>query len=528
MKKSMIKLLLMFPIVVFMACDKDFLETEPKGEPTLVNFWKTETDAERAVNALYLMNDFQGTYGRGMFLYSLIPSDDFVVGKSKGQIEDIKDFVTDGTGSYTRDIWPMHFQVIKRANDILNYVPEMQISQQKKDFALGNAYFMRGLAYFQLSLLYGHANAGIPVVDETTEDFYIERPTSVSVSYAFAAENFTKAAELLPLFSSLSSSDYGKAHKNAAYAYLAKTHLHNAEFDNASWQKVINACNEVSKTQNELESNFKDVFKIANNWGKDYIWSVPCNTVGGSILPGASLENKGWGKYNGWGYFAPTLDLYESYQAGDLRRDATLLAFGDEFEFFGATRKYASTRNLTGFQLKKYMEPYGYRDGEQLNGNGDHPTTNLNMPLLRLSEVYLMRAEAKIALGQDGDDDLNKVRMRAGLTAITGATLDDVKYERRAEFAGELFGRFEDLCRWGDVAEIQKALSGKPHQGVEIDTAEGENKGFPVLTTDYTQVFPTSEVWKARTNFDLNKHRVWPIPQSVIDQSRGTITQNER
>lgn len=513
MKKSIYRLLLMLPIVVFMACDKDFLETEPKGQPTLADFWKTETDVKRAVNSLYVMNDRQDTYGRGMFLYSLIPSDDFVVGKSKGQIEDIKNFITTGSGGYTNQIWSVHFQVVKRANDILNYVPEMDdVSDDVKNYALGNAYFMRGLAYFQLSLLYGHDKAGIPIVDETTVDFDIERPASVTASYAYAAENFTKAAVLLPLFGSLDASDYGKAHKNAAYAYLAKTHLHNAEFDSSSWQKVIDACDDVIATQPDLEPNFEDVFKIANNWGKDYIWSVPSNTLGGSILPGASLENKGWGLYNGWGYFAPTLDLYESYQAGDLRRDATLLAFGDEFEFFGEKRKYWSTRNLTGIQLRKYMEPYSYPDGEHANGNGDHPTTDLNMPLMRLSDVYLMRAEAKIALGQDGDADLNKVRTRAGLTAITGATLDHVKYERRAEFAGELFGRFEDLCRWGDAAEIQKALRGRQH----TDKAD-PNSAFTIY-----------EVWKARTNFELAKHRVWPIPQSVIDQSKGTLTQNER
>ena len=51
-----------------------------------------------------------------------------------------------------------------------------------------------------------------------------------------------------------------------------------------------------------------------------------------------------------------------------------------------------------------------------------------------------MRAEAKIKLGENGDADLNKVRSRAGLPDVTGATLDHVKYERRAEFAGELFG----------------------------------------------------------------------------------------
>jgi tetratricopeptide (TPR) repeat protein len=512
MKKSIYRLLIMLPILVFTACDNDFLKTEPKGEPTLANFWKTKTDVERATNSLYAMNDFQGIYGRGMFLYSLIASDDFVVGKPKGQIEEIKDFITEGSGSYTRDIWPMHYQVIKRANDILNFVPDMDISDDAKNFALGNAYFMRGLAYFQLSLLYGDDRAGIPIVDENTVDFYIERPSSVTESYTFAAGDFSKAATLLPLFSDLDPADYGKAHRNAAYAYLAKTHLHNAEFDSSSWQKVIDACDKVIETQPDLEPNFEDVFKIANNWGKDYLWSVPSNTLGGSIFPGASLENKAWGHYNGWGYCAPTLDLYEFYEENDIRRDATLLAFGDEFVFFGETRLYWSSNNLTGFQLKKYMEPYSYADGIHVNGNGDHPTTDLNVPLMRLSSIYLMRAEAKIKLGENGDADLNKVRSRAGLSDVTGATLDHVKKERRAEFAGELFGRFEDLCRWGDAADIQKALRGRLHAD----------------KTDPNSPFTVYEVWRERANFELTKHRVWPIPPSVIDQSRNTLTQNER
>ena len=89
-------------VVVFglISCE-DFLVEEPKGEPTNANFWKTEADVISATTALYIFNDFQGIYGRGMNLYSLVPSDDFVVGKPKSQIEEIKDFITSGNGSYT-------------------------------------------------------------------------------------------------------------------------------------------------------------------------------------------------------------------------------------------------------------------------------------------------------------------------------------------------------------------------------------------------------------------------------------------
>ncbi|MGW9687025.1 RagB/SusD family nutrient uptake outer membrane protein [Flagellimonas sp. 2504JD1-5] len=500
-------------LFILTGCGKDFLELEPEGAPTLATFWKSEADVVAATNGLYLLNDFQGIYGRGIHLYSLIPSDDFVVGKSKGQIEDIKNFFTDGSGSYTRDIWAMHYQVVKRANDIITNVPDMDINNDLKNFALGQAYFMRGLAYFQLCVIYGDQRAGIPIVDENTESFFIERPAHVSESYAFAADSFAKAAEYLPYFDQISQDDYGKPHKNAAYGYLARTHLHNAQYDSASWSNVVAACDQVINSgKNALESNFEDAFKIANNWGAEYLWSVPSNKEGGSIFPGASLENRGWGRYNGWGYFAPTLELYESYLPGDNRREATMLKFGDTFTYFGESRRYWSSTNLTGFQFKKYLEPYSYPDAQHLNGNGDHPTTDLNLPLLRYSHILLMKAEALIMQGQNGDTPLNEVRERAGLSPVSGATMVDLKYERRAEFAGELFGRYEDLIRWGDAATvIPNALHGRIHSD----------------KSDPDSPYVIEEVWPARPQFDTSIYHVWPIPPLVISTSEGTIQQNE-
>ena len=60
----------------------------------------------------------------------------------------------------------------------------------------------------------------------------------------------------------------------------------------------------------------------------------------------------------------------------------------------------------------------------------------------------------------------------------------------------------------------------------KIKAADGDNKGFPVLSTDFTEVFPTTEVWKQRDNFILETHRVWPIPANAIDTSRETLSQN--
>jgi len=85
--------------------------------------------------------------------------------------------------------------------------------------------------------------------------------------------------------------------------------------------------------------------------------------------------------------------LYEAFEEGDHRKKATILKFGDEFSFLGEPRKYYSTNFWTDFQFNKYMDPHRYPQDVHLNPNGDYPTTNLNIPLMRYADVLLMKAE---------------------------------------------------------------------------------------------------------------------------------------
>jgi len=91
------------------------------------------------------------------------------------------------------------------------------------------------------------------------------------------------------------------------------------------------------------------------------------------------------------------------------------------------------------------------------------------------------------------------VRKRAGLPPLTGATMDDLKRERRCELAGEFANRHLDLVRWGDAqSTYAKAL----HK------ADG------------------SIVSPGRT-FNPAVHNVWPVPSNEITNGGGVITQNE-
>src|SRR5690606_12692685 len=115
-------ILIAFVTITFTNCD-DFLTFDEKGEPSMAVMWKTEADAA-------LLKNFK--YGR-------------------------RDNETN---------WPVMYQLIKKANDIINNVPDMDISQDVKNKVLGQAYFFRGWAYLWLAPYYGDngENGGLPIV----------------------------------------------------------------------------------------------------------------------------------------------------------------------------------------------------------------------------------------------------------------------------------------------------------------------------------------------------------------------------
>lgn len=518
MKNIIIKGLVIVSITLSISSCDDFLSHTQYGEPSLEIFWEVEADAISAANGLYFWTASEGITGRGMFWYENC-SDDMVTGRPQSGAANIKNFILDNTRD-VKDTWPGMYQLIKKCNDIIKYVPPMEISEKVKNETLGQAYFLRGWAYFWLAPHYGDngENGGIPIVTEETlwEDMDQLRPSSVVDNYKMCIADFEKAAEFLPHFKDWGTEQYGRPHKTAAWAYAAKVSLYTAQYDATYYNKTVEFCDKVIP-YHELLSNFADVFKMKNNWSSEYVWSWTSTEEDGSKLPGVLLENKGWGLYNGWGYFMPTLELYREYEEGDTRRAASILHPGDNFTFLGNERIYYSTESASGMQFKKYMDPFEPADaiGTYVNPSGDNMTTRLSIPLVRFSEVLLWKAEALIWQGKNGDEPLNLVRVRAGLSPKTNATKADLKHERRCELAGELYGRHLDLVRWGDAQEAYK----KPLHGYKTTLGTDENGNVIIEETEEI------EIWESR-NFNPSIHHVQPIPPNEINTSKN-LTQNK-
>jgi tetratricopeptide (TPR) repeat protein len=502
--KTKIKYLAIVAVTVFASCTKQ-LDIVPEGSPSAQNFWKTKEDALKAEAGMYEKYNEEDYYGRGMFWF-INASDDMVTGRNKPEGDNIKNFNRSYVGGgYTESQWSMRYAVIKRANDIIINVPNIQMDEDLKKHIIGDAYFNAALVYFQLAANYGNEKAGVPIVTpEFDASVAIPRAKNVNENYDYIISLFLKAAENLPNFRDMNTADYGKAHKTAAWAYLSKVYLYKKDYANAAkYADMV-----IGSGQHDLLGNFNDVFKASNNWSKEYIWSVVSTPSGGgtgwgSKLPGVMLTNKAWGIYNGWGYYLPTKELYDSFETGDQRQGATILKPGDKFMFFGVERTFTKDAGATSnYQFKKYMEPFSYANPipTHVNPNGDNGTTDLNIPLMRFAEVLLIKAEAAINSGGAGagDAELNKIRIRAGLKPLSGMSLSDLKRERRNELAGEWADRHRDLVRWGDA----QATYAKPLHD-----------------------FDGTEIWPARA-FNPQVHDVWAVPQREIDNSAGVITQN--
>lgn len=485
------------------SCQKQ-LDITPEGAPSKGNFWKTSSDALKGVNSMYEIYDNENFYGRGFFWF-INASDDMVTGRVKAQGDNVRDFNSAYIGGdYTEDQWKMRYANIKKANDVIRYVPAIEMDAKLKSRLLGEAYFTSGYMYFQLAANYGNAKAGVPIVTRSNMDDPNPTPraANVDLNYDYIASELKAAANHLPFFDELAAADYGRPHKVAAWAVLSKVYLYKKDYANAD--KYADSV--INQGKRDLMPQFADAFKAVNNWGPEYIWSALSTPQGaggwGSILPGVMLENKGWGKYNGWGYYMPTKELYDAYETGDIRREATILKPGDHFMFFGEDMVYSSINSLSGYQFRKYMDPFSFASpvGTHISPNGDHGTTDLNVPLLRFAEVLLIKAEAAIMLRGAGAGDvaLNRIRVRAKLGTLSGMTLADLKRERRSELAGEWADRHRDMVRWGD-AQAAYALPAHGYGGAVI--------------------------WPAR-KFNPQVHDVWAVPQKEIDNSGGLIKQN--
>lgn len=441
-------------------CGKKFLEETPNDQITDANFYKTEQDAILAVNASYSEMAKGGQYNYALWGIGDIGSDISFTGGGGGgdgiEQQQLDFFNIPTTNPIITRLWGGCYIGIGRANIVLQKVPAItSINPSVRDRVVGEAEFLRAKYYFDLVRAYGDVPL-LTVPPLTPAEVNIARTPAAEV-YTRIVADLTDAITKLP--PSYTGDDIGRATKGAAQGLLAKVYLTQGNLAGAAQraQEVI------SSGQYSLFTNYGDIFKIANNNGKESLFEVQYvsgrNTytfdglgfVGNEFFGprGQSIVPQG-----GYGFNIPEDDFVAGYETGDVRRNVTVWMPGDAYPA-PDTRKQPAA--LPG-------SPSGYGCKKWFIGkvNTNIWDSGLNIKVLRLAEVYLILAEAS-GPTQAGLDAINIVRRRAFGLPLTTASAKDlpasisaqafktaVWRERKYELAFEN-DRWFDMKRTGEL-----------------------------------------------------------------------------
>lgn len=529
----------------------DFLDVQPEGNVTTEKSLTNDQQCIDAIDGLYyVLVGGDNFYGREFF-YEQAGANDMVWGRNRG-------FNTLALNTFTGDESPLRndfediYTVIHRANEIIQVLAKRDQSQLTDIMqrSLGEAYFVRGWMHFLSAYHYGTDKHGVPFVAyETIDGGYNytipDQSATVMDDYQSICDDMDKAENLLPKFETYDTDDQGRPHAAAALALKAKAYAYWATWDATQWTNVITCVNKLESTYGRaLTSDYNTLFsdQFSDFWNAEYIWSLKSSggtNGGGTCIPGIVLENKGWGKYNGWGYFKPTQDLYEELakddddlvdaSTGNVRLKRTMLCYGDEFQFWGETRRFYSTSDLeAGFMINKYTEPFKYANADEtghVNTNGDYPTADCNFHIIRFADVLLLRAEAYLMTGQadKATTDINRLRNRANLKSLSGtATTADLYHERRCELAFEGNDHLFDCKRWAIGSD--QTLKNLALNELNNDPKVRHYTDRSNPDSDYT--IGAYQGYSGRQAFK-DYMVVFPYPSDAITESNGRLVQND-
>jgi hypothetical protein len=505
---------------VIAGCIKHPLDQPQSGQYNTGNYWRNQADVLAGINGIYNVLYTEDWIGHHIYVFD-DQSDDIFVAGDHDDFKALEIFNQNATQQIIGVTWSFAYEQIARANNAILYIPKVPVMDDAiRQRSMGEAYFLRAYAYFVLSEIYGE----VPLITEknvTAVNYNVAKSPLDSVR-AMVESDLLKAVDLLP--ETYGDADKGRVSKGAAWGMLCKLYMFEDRLADAITygSKVINDPNYAlagkytdNFTIGNQESNSEILFAVWNN--SQLTANVPTSAISQYFTP------RSW---QGWGFHQPTENFAEEFETGDsVRKRATLVAVGDsipyqfnmtEIDSADAVQMFAGmigqetgrmlpSMSATGYCIRKYTAFVS--DGAKAHaGLIDF---NLKQPLLRSADIYLLVAEAKIRQNGPGggDAELNAVRTRAGLLPRSGATMAQLIHERRVELGGENT-RWQDILRW-DKDKL-----------VNLDTIVSKPMAASPLPP-----YNGSVIVPART-FTRPKDYYMPIPQQIIDESKGVIKQN--
>ena len=518
-------------LLLFTGCRDYLTEIEP-GTTLLNDFFTSTAAAKQNVTGCYvpLMWEYNNTYLSEWFIGDIVSDDALKGGGSTSDMADAYDMEnwrTTSQNTLLLDFYRAQYQGIARCNLAIKYITNMEIGTDSiftptmKNNLLGEAHYLRAYYYFRLVRVF----AGVPITTEVidnSDNWGVPRASTEQV-YNLILEDLTKANHMLPVRSAMKAEDLGRATKGAAQAMLLKVNLYMAS---PYWNKQLTedattyyaAAKQwgdsiIASGEYSLCPNYEDNFTLAGENGQESVFEIQYMEVpwgdygeGFGFTAGSFTQILTRSRSSliggGWGFNHPTQNLYDEFEATDIRRDVAILNPADSLIETPSVEIYLGSRYLNN--------KYGmYRDpAAQGGGYGKwslHATRGpLNNRQIRYADVLLMYAEACLGTSDEVSARayINKVRQRVGLADVATADNATLRHERRVELAMEGH-RWFDLVRWEGVA----------------------GNGLKAHMDAY-KATETQEAQSHIQEFVAGKHEIFPIPQEEIQLNPTEMKQN--
>lgn len=410
-----------------------------------------------------------------------------------------------------KNVWDMMSRGVSRANTAMYHIGLFEQNTTTEQY-INEARFLRAYYMYTILDLWGK----VPFRPADQVDFSI---TPVVLEGKEAVDFIIEEINhVLPALKTRSEVGTERVTQGAAHALLAKLYLNYEVYGGETrWTETITHCNElINSGDYEVTDDYWSMFQHdVTGDHPEFILTVPMGDEvemgGGSVWINFTLHyNQGFGNYNSlWNGGSTTSTFVDTWdQDNDARfyddRIMSETGFNQGFligQQYGVNGEPLEMRNgdplifVPNIVLNDSPENYGVRVIKYApNPDTERQFSSPNdVPLLRISDIYLTRAEAKF---RDGDvdgalDDINYIRARRSaegmvLPELTALTLDDILDERGFELYWEglrrqdliRFGKFTDAWQEKPVTEAYKTVFALPTSAVDVNKDLKQNDNY--------------------------------------------------
>lgn len=443
MKELFIKAMFCALLIAAVSCNKE-LNTTPTQSIDETEALKTSNDVKVALVGAYADLGDDDFYGGRIFMEAdlLANNNDVDWSGTYQGLTQIKNKTIPVDNSFVANTWLAGYKAINDVNNVLSALAV--VDEKDRARVEGEAKFIRGAAYFDLVRMYAKAwndgdpatNPGVPIIltPTRTVDASSQTPRStVAQVYQQAINDLQEAEAALPQSNGIFAS------KAAAAAMLSRIYLQQENYRSAA-----DAANRAIETSGAtLVSNYAEAFGATNT--SEDIFAMQVNSTSGT---------QGFNEF------------YSAAQRGDIQVTPEHFALYDSSD-----ERLNLFYNSGGSDyVGKFEEVYG------------------NVHLIRLAEMYLVRAESNFRLGTaTGDEpvnDINRIRNRVGLPPYETIelTLDKILKERRLELAFEGFALHDIKRLKGSVGNLPwnspKLIFPIPEREIRVNASLTQNEGY--------------------------------------------------